>query len=81
MAEEPGDRIEALFHQAADLPPEERQALLNAACANDPGLRAAVEQLLADDARLGAAEASAFLKSPLIRTTADPPVGAAPSRG
>jgi WD40 repeat protein/predicted Ser/Thr protein kinase len=75
MAEVDGDRIEALFHQAADLPPEERQALLDAACADDPVLRAEVERLLADDARLGAVDA--FLESPLIRATAEPPVGAA----
>jgi hypothetical protein len=63
-------RLWALFDQAADLPPAERQALLDAACADDPGLRAEVERLLAHDARLGAAEASACLKSPLLRTTA-----------
>jgi WD40 repeat protein/predicted Ser/Thr protein kinase len=79
MPEENGDRIEALFHQAADLPPEQRQAMLDAACANDPGLRAEVDQLLANDARLGAAEGSAFLKSPLSRTNVEPLVGAAPS--
>src|SRR5262245_14726173 len=80
MAEANGDRLEALFHQAADLPPEERQALLDAACADDPGLRAEVERLLANDARLGAAEESAFLKSPVIRVAAEPPVTAAPSQ-
>ena len=35
MAEGPSDRVEALFHQPADLPP-----LRDAACADDPGLRA-----------------------------------------
>ena len=73
MTADNGDRIEALFHQAADLPPEEWQALLDAACADDPGLRAAVERLLANDARLGAAKGSAFLKSPLRRSTAESP--------
>ena len=48
-------RLWALFDQAADLPPAEQQALLGAACAGDPGLRAAVERMLANDARLGAA--------------------------
>src|SRR5262245_1894952 len=72
-------RLWALFDQAADLPPAEQQALLEAACADDPGLRAEVERLLADDARLGAAEGSAFLKTPVIRSTGEPPVDAAPS--
>jgi tetratricopeptide (TPR) repeat protein/predicted Ser/Thr protein kinase len=63
------DRVEALFHQAADLPPEGQRALLDDACAGDPGLRAAVEKLLADDARLGtdAGSAAGVLNSPLVR--------------
>jgi hypothetical protein len=52
MAEGQGDRVEELFHQAADLPPDEQQAFLDATCRNDPGLPAAVERLLADEARL-----------------------------
>ena len=63
------DRVEALFHQASDLPPDERRALLDAACRDDPGLRAEVERLLAEDARLHAeAGAGAFLDSPLVRS-------------
>jgi WD40 repeat protein/predicted Ser/Thr protein kinase len=63
------DRVETLFHQASDLPPNERRALLDAACRDDPGLRAEVERLLADDARLRAEEgAGAFLNSPLVRS-------------
>src|SRR5262249_12146986 len=34
------DRVETLFHQASDLPPDRRRALLDAACRDDPGLRA-----------------------------------------
>jgi tetratricopeptide (TPR) repeat protein len=80
MVSEPErDRLWALFDQAADLPPAQQRALLDAACADDPGLRAAVERMLANDARLGAAEAAAFLKSPLIRSTAERPSGATPS--
>jgi WD40 repeat protein/predicted Ser/Thr protein kinase len=71
-------RIWALFDQAADLPSAGQRALLDAACADDPGLRAEVERLLANDARLGAAEGFPFLKSPLRRTTAGSPAGAAP---
>jgi hypothetical protein len=83
MAEGPGDRVEALFHQAADLPPQEQRALLDAACAGDPDLRAAVEKLLADDARLRAGEGpAAFLDSPLVRppepTVITPPPAAGP---
>jgi WD40 repeat protein/serine/threonine protein kinase len=63
------DRVETLFHQASDLPPDERRALLDAACREDPGLRAEVEGLLAEDARLRAEEgAGAFLDSPLVRS-------------
>jgi WD40 repeat protein/predicted Ser/Thr protein kinase len=67
MADAPSDRVEELFHQAADLPPDQQQALLDAACLGEPALRAAVEQLLADDARLRAAQGWAFLDSPLVR--------------
>src|SRR5262245_42358276 len=81
MAKEPTVRVEALFHQAADLPPEEQRALLDRACADDPSLRAAVERLLADDARLGSGEiAAAFLESPVVRDprpTDSPPTSAA----
>src|SRR3954447_12932708 len=79
----PADRsgqVWALFDRAADLPPAEQQALLEAACAGDHGLRAAVERLLADDARLAAAGGGASLKPPLTRPTAEPAGGAAPPR-
>src|SRR5262249_9217594 len=63
------DRVETLFHQVSDLPPDERRALLDAACRDDPGLRAEVETLLAHDARLRAEEGTgAFLSSPLMRS-------------
>ncbi len=63
------DRIEALFHEAADLPPEEQRTFLDAACQNAPELRAAVEKLLADDARLRAGDGEAtFLDSPVVRS-------------
>jgi WD40 repeat protein/predicted Ser/Thr protein kinase len=74
MADEQGDRVEVLFHRAADLPPDQRQALLDAACRGEPELRAAVEKLLADDARIGDdAGARAFLSSPLVRLATDTP--------
>jgi serine/threonine protein kinase len=71
MAEERSDRVEALFHQAADLPPAEQRALLDAACRDDPALRAEVERLLADDARLRAGAGATFLISPLVRPAKD----------
>jgi serine/threonine protein kinase len=77
MAEEHGDRIEALFHEAADLPPGEQRTLLDAACQDNPELRAAVEKLLADDARLRAVEGAAtFLDSPVLRSRSPTPTGA-----
>jgi hypothetical protein len=67
MADERGDRVEVLFEQAADLLPDQRRALLDTACRDDPALRAAVERLLAQDARLGGDGTSDFLHSPLVR--------------
>jgi serine/threonine protein kinase/Tfp pilus assembly protein PilF len=72
MTEWQADRVEALFGQAADLPPDEQRALLDAACASDPTLRADVERLLADDARLRTGGGAAtFLNSPLLRLPSD----------
>ena len=69
MNEDRRARLWALFDQAADLPPEEQHALLDAACRDDADLRAEVERLLADDARLHADEgAMAFLDSPVARS-------------
>src|SRR5262245_16232142 len=71
MTEERCARLWALFDQAADLPPPEQRALLDAACPDDPDLRAELERLLADDARVRAGEGS-FLKSPLVRSLPTP---------
>src|SRR5262249_55510065 len=47
----------------------QRRALLDAACRDDPGLRAEVERRLAEDARLRTeGGAGAFLDSPLVRS-------------
>src|SRR5262249_60751538 len=81
MTEDRGARLWALFDQAADLPPEEQHALLDVACRDDAALRAEVERLLADDARLHAdGGALAFLDSPVARspTPAIPAPGPAP---
>lgn len=44
------DRIQDLFLQALDLPPEARASFLKAACGEDAGVRREVESLLANDA-------------------------------
>jgi len=69
MTEDRRARLWALFDQAADLPPQEQHALLDAACRDDAALRAEVERLLADDARLHAdGGALVFLDSPVARS-------------
>lgn len=60
------ERVEVLFHQAADLAPEQRSTFLEAHCAGDTELRAAVEELLKYDAPAAAGES--FLASPVSRT-------------
>lgn len=43
------DRIQTLFHEAADLPPDEQARLLERSCAGDDDLRREVESLLGSD--------------------------------
>ena len=50
MSPERWERMEELFHQAADLAPDERAVFLDHECAGDDDLRRAVESLLAQDA-------------------------------
>lgn len=45
------ERIQALFHRAADLPPEQRLDFLTQQCPSDPALAAEVMSLLAEDSR------------------------------
>ena len=83
MNEDRRARLWALFDQAADLPPQEQHALLDAACPDDAALRAEVERLLAGDAGLHAdGGARAFLDSPVARspTPTIPASGAGRSR-
>jgi eukaryotic-like serine/threonine-protein kinase len=56
-------RVEDLFHQAAALDPGRRPAFLDAACAGDPDLRAAVETLLRYD---NGRDNESFLLVPLV---------------
>jgi WD40 repeat protein len=75
MTEERRARVRALFDHAAELPPEERGAFLDAACPGDLDLRAEVEGLLACDAPTGAGTQDGdFLISPLVRSPEEPAV-------
>jgi serine/threonine protein kinase len=56
-------RVEELFHQAVTLGLSERTAFLEAACAGEPQLRAAVEDLLKHDQ--GEGQPDTFLISPV----------------
>jgi eukaryotic-like serine/threonine-protein kinase len=56
----PGNRVSDLYHQALERAPEARSAFLQAACAGDDDLRAAVESLLRYEP-----QAAGFLARPL----------------
>src|SRR5580692_11612669 len=45
------DRMEALFHEAADLAPGEQTRFIENACGDDQELRAAVTAMLEEDSR------------------------------
>jgi WD40 repeat protein len=62
-------RVQRLFDQAVVLPPEQRAAFLETACAGDPQLRAELESLLACDAEDVGNEG--LLRSPLVRVRKD----------
>lgn len=53
MSDNRWQRIEAIFHQAAELAPEARSAFLSEACAGDESLRKEVESLLAHESEDG----------------------------
>jgi WD40 repeat protein len=72
MSDPRRERVEELFHEAADLPPGERATFLDAACGDDAGLRAEVEKLLRHDD----ADDDASLGSPAVGLRAA--LGAAP---
>jgi serine/threonine protein kinase/WD40 repeat protein len=65
----PLERIEELFHQAADLDAEARAAFLDRECAGDRALRDAVEELLRHDEASDQTEA--FIVSPIERAQLD----------
>ena len=69
MTDDRRERAWAVFDQLADVPADQREAVLRAACGDDLALRAEVEWLLAVDDRLAPAEGQAgILQSPLRRT-------------
>jgi eukaryotic-like serine/threonine-protein kinase len=71
MAQPSLQKVEQLFHAAADLTPDRRAAFLDEQCAGEPELRAAVEALLAQDA--AGHDSPSFLGSPILRTGTDAP--------
>ena len=58
MPEPSQEAVETLFLQAIDLDEDRRAAFLKQRCAGDPELRAAVEELLAFDAKAQRAPSS-----------------------
>jgi WD40 repeat protein/predicted Ser/Thr protein kinase len=78
MPEPSPEAVEAVFQEAADLEPSRRDAFLAERCAGDPGLRAAVEELLRFDAK--AQIDPDFLHSPAVDLRAGVPMaGAVPA--
>jgi serine/threonine protein kinase/Tol biopolymer transport system component len=53
MSNDRWQRVEPIFHQAAELAPHERPAFLDEVCAGDESLRKEVESLLAHDSEEG----------------------------
>jgi serine/threonine-protein kinase len=60
MSDSRWQRVEEIFHQAAELAPEARSAFLAQLCPEDESLRAEVESLLAHDAEDGCTLANAI---------------------
>lgn len=71
MSEPSPEIVEALFQLAADLVPDKQKAFLDARCAGDFDLRAAVEELIAFDSK--AQRAPDFLRSPAVEGWAELP--------
>jgi serine/threonine protein kinase/WD40 repeat protein len=77
MRKPPLQRVEALFHQAADLPPEERPTFLDVHCGGNTALRSAVEELLKYDS--GSRVSDGFLASPVARMVEASPAPVLPA--
>jgi Tol biopolymer transport system component/predicted Ser/Thr protein kinase len=63
MSDSRWQRIEEIFHQAAELAPKARPAFLDQACAGDEALRKEIETLLAHDAEEGGTLAKAVAEA------------------
>ncbi|MGD0000026.1 MAG: serine/threonine protein kinase, partial [Bryobacteraceae bacterium] len=63
MSDSRWQRIEEIFHQAAELAPKARPAFLDQACAGDEALRKELETLLAHDAEEGGTLAKAVAEA------------------
>lgn len=61
MPELEWDQLKEVFHAAVALPPKERAAYLDKACAGDPLLRQSVESLLKSHEEFGFVDAPAFM--------------------
>ncbi len=71
MTDDRRERAWAVFDQLADVPAEEHEAVLRAACGDDLALRSEVDRLVALDDRLASDEGQAsFLQSPFLRSPA-----------
>jgi serine/threonine protein kinase len=70
MGRPPLERVEELFHRAADLEPRDRAVLLDTECGGDPELRTAVEELLEHDDPFERTDA--FIVSPVERAGQEP---------
>ncbi|NNM25475.1 MAG: serine/threonine protein kinase [Phycisphaerales bacterium] len=68
MTDETRGRLRAIFEAAAELPPDQRDAYLESACAGDPTLRAEIEDLLRRDEVAD----DDFLCSPVLRPSTKP---------
>ena len=63
MSDSRWQRIEEIFHQAAELAPQARPAFLDQACAGDEPLRKEIESLLAHEAEEGSTLAQAVVEA------------------
>ena len=69
------DRLQSLFGSAVDLPPDEQERFLDAACGEDLELLADIRSLLASDLKGGEAISSAVGEEASLILDAETPVG------
>ena len=71
------ERVEQIFHQALEQPPDTREAWLAAACAGDPDLHAEVASLLDSDRGAGAGFIHARVRQAVLDLDKDEPAKSA----